>query len=165
MDTQQIKSRERVKQQGEVFTAPREVNAMLDLIPNEQYQNPLSTWLEPACGNGNFLVEVIKRKLAHCPTTEAMDIYALKVVSSLYAVDIMEDNVEEARSRILALLDELVSSQRKANFLYQARTILHDNIMRGDFLNDILTIAAYNWSENSYTVRYEPMYQGKEVAA
>ena len=58
----QVKSKERVAKHGEVFTNLREVNAMLDLIQADQYTNPLSTWLEPACGTGNFLLEILKRK-------------------------------------------------------------------------------------------------------
>ncbi len=58
----QIKSRERVALSGEVFTAPREVKAMLDLVRKESYSID-ATFLEPSCGNGNFLVEIFRRKL------------------------------------------------------------------------------------------------------
>ena len=60
---QQIKSRQRVTDHGEVFTAEREVNAMLDLVKQETERID-STLLEPACGTGNFLVEILRRKLA-----------------------------------------------------------------------------------------------------
>lgn len=59
----QIKSKERVAQRGEVFTAEREVNAMLDLVKNECLR-PDSRFLEPACGYGNFLSAILRRKLA-----------------------------------------------------------------------------------------------------
>ena len=59
----QIKSKERVAQRGEVFTAEREVNAMLDLVKNECLR-PDSRFLEPACGDGNFLSAILRRKLA-----------------------------------------------------------------------------------------------------
>ena len=60
-----IKSRERVQQHGEVFTSPREVNAILDLVKHETERiDP--RFLEPACGDGNFLVEILRRKLAVC---------------------------------------------------------------------------------------------------
>ena len=58
----QIKSKERVSQRGEVFTAEREVNAMLDLVANECLR-PNSRFLEPACGDGNFLSAILQRKL------------------------------------------------------------------------------------------------------
>ena len=61
--TKQIKSKTRVEERGEVFTAEREVNAMLDLVSTECLR-PDSRFLEPACGNGNFLVAILERKLA-----------------------------------------------------------------------------------------------------
>ena len=61
-ETGQIKSRERVSQRGEVFTAEREVNAMIDLVANECLR-PDSRFLEPACGDGNFLSAILRRKL------------------------------------------------------------------------------------------------------
>lgn len=64
MDTQ-IKSKERVSAHGEVFTNPREVNAMLDLVKPETERLD-SCFLEPACGDGNFLIEILRRKLAVC---------------------------------------------------------------------------------------------------
>ena len=64
MDTQ-IRSKERVSAHGEVFTNPREVNAMLDLVKPETERID-SRFLEPACGDGNFLVEILRRKLAVC---------------------------------------------------------------------------------------------------
>ena len=59
----QVKSKKRVNDHGEVFTAEREVNAMLDLVKQETERID-SRFLEPACGNGNFLAEVLRRKLA-----------------------------------------------------------------------------------------------------
>ena len=63
--TQQVKSRERVQQHGEVFTNQREVNAMLDLVRHETERID-SRFLEPACGDGNFLAEILRRKLRVC---------------------------------------------------------------------------------------------------
>ena len=62
---QQVKSRERVQQHGEVFTNEREVNAMLDLVKHETERID-SRFLEPACGDGNFLAEILRRKLRVC---------------------------------------------------------------------------------------------------
>lgn len=61
--TKQVKSKQRVAERGEVFTAEREVNAMLDLVKQETERID-SRFLEPACGDGNFLVEILRRKLA-----------------------------------------------------------------------------------------------------
>lgn len=66
-NSEQIKSKTRVKERGEVFTAEREVKAMCDLIPeNEIWSDITKTFLEPSCGNGNFLVEIFGRKLKYC---------------------------------------------------------------------------------------------------
>lgn len=60
--TKQVKSRERVAEHGEVFTAEREVNAMLDLVKQET-ERVDSRFLEPACGDGNFVAEILRREL------------------------------------------------------------------------------------------------------
>lgn len=148
--TLQIKTKKRVKEKGEVFTAPREVNAMLDLIPLDQYTNPLSTWLEPACGNGNLLIAILARKVAHCPKHANPKIHALKVVSSLYGVDIAEDNITEAKLRLVAWISEHVSDEQA--FLDEVKCILDRNIIVGDTLaNQSLPFVEYTWTEDTYT--------------
>ena len=100
----QIKSKERVRERGEVFTAAREVNAMLDLVKDET-ENIDSTFLEPACGDGNFLDEVLRRKLAVCKKRygkSAADYEKMSFLActTLYGVDIMSDNVARCRERL-----------------------------------------------------------------
>ncbi|CAD9227988.1 conserved hypothetical protein [Burkholderia cenocepacia] len=132
---------------------------MLDLIPAEQFTNPLSTWLEPSCGNGNFLIAILARKLSHCPQNEADDIYALKILSALYGVDISQDNVEEAIQRLHTWLSEHVQSDRKEVFLKLASEILHTNIQLGNFLNkEEIIFTQYTWHEdNTYTTTKETL--------
>ena len=93
----QIKSKERVAQRGEVFTAEREVNAMLDLVKNECLR-PDSRFLEPACGDGNFLSAILRRKLAELrrkykKSPRDYERQAIVAIGSLYGIDIMDDNV------------------------------------------------------------------------
>lgn len=100
----QIKSLDRVREHGEVFTAPKEVLAMLDLVRDETKKID-STFMEPACGNGNFLIEILRCKMdsVFCiaPANDADGEYLLtRVFSSLYGVDIQMDNVIEARERL-----------------------------------------------------------------
>lgn len=92
----QIKSKKRVKEQGEVYTNEKDVNAMLDLLPAVTID---MTFLEPTCGNGNFIVEIMKRKFDQCKT-KADYITAL---NSVVGIDVMADNVEECRARIKRL--------------------------------------------------------------
>ncbi len=104
---QQIKSRQRVADHGEVFTADREVNAMLDLVKAETERID-SRFLEPACGNGNFLVRILERKLAvvsrlYAASSAQWELNALIALSSIYGIDILEDNVRECRERLLGV--------------------------------------------------------------
>lgn len=92
-----IKSKKRVKEQGEVYTPPELVNEMLDRLPQEMWR-PSETFLDPACGNGNMLVEVVRRKIENksCP---------IQAVATTYGIDIMEDNVAETKERLLDFTD------------------------------------------------------------
>ena len=90
------KSKERVKQLGEVFTPPELVNEMLDRLPPELWTDQTKTYIDPACGNGNFLVEVVRRKIEAGSTP-------LQALETTYGIDIMEDNVLECRQRLLSV--------------------------------------------------------------
>ena len=101
----QIKSRKRISDFGEVYTNEREVNAMLDLV-KEEAEKIKSTFLEPACGNGNFLVEILRRKLSSVAriygnTADEYRLHMIEAVSSIYGVDIQRDNIQESRKRLL----------------------------------------------------------------
>lgn len=120
----QIKSKQRVKERGEVFTNEREVKAMCDLIPNEIWDNIDSTFLEPTCGNGNFLVEILNRKLAKCDTEEQ----GIRALKSIYGIDIMQDNVDESRKRMKDIFID------KFNCNSNVDKILENNIICGDSL-------------------------------
>ena len=99
-----IKSKERITEFGEVFTSEREVKAMLDLVKGET-ERIESRFLEPACGNGNFLLEVINRKISVVRALYAkhqadFEKYSFIAASSVYGIDLLEDNVSECRERI-----------------------------------------------------------------
>ena len=110
MEERQIKSRQRVAERGEVFTAEREVNAMLDLVKQETERID-SRFLEPACGTGNFLAEILRRKLAvvlrmYQRQVAQVQLQSVIAVSNIYGIDIMMDNVEECRQRLQEILCE-----------------------------------------------------------
>lgn len=99
MAEKQVKSRQRVADHGEVFTAEREVKAMCDLVKSET-ERIESRFLEPACGNGNFLAEVLRRKLAvvksrYGKNPSDYERYSVLAVTSIYGVDILADNAQE----------------------------------------------------------------------
>ena len=104
MPEKQVKSKQRVADHGEVFTAEREVNAMLDLVKQET-ERIESRFLEPACGEGAFLTEILRRKLAvvkkrYGKSPFDYERYAVLAVSSIYGVDILADNAEVCRSNL-----------------------------------------------------------------
>lgn len=111
MEKKQVKSRERVAAHGEVFTAEREVKAMCDLVKPETERID-SRFLEPACGNGNFLAEILTRKLAceqirkYRKSSYDWERNSLLALGSLYGVDILADNCEACRERLYGLWEE-----------------------------------------------------------
>lgn len=125
----QIKSKSRVKERGEVFTAEREVKAMCDLIPEEVWQDLTKTFLEPACGNGNFLVEIFERKLKYCKDEKG----GLKALASIVGIDIAEDNCFESRVRLMTMYCKAFPKASEASLLL-ASGILQNNIICGDSL-------------------------------
>lgn len=138
----QIISRRRVAERGEVFTAEREVNAMLDLVANECLR-PDSRFLEPACGNGNFLTAILKRKLSELRRKYKNSPYdyekqAIVAIGSLYGVDIMRDNVEECRERLFSIWNEEYTAHCKSDASEEARQaakfIISRNIINGNAL-------------------------------
>ena len=103
----QTKSKQRVTDHGEVFTAEREVKAMCDLVKRET-ERIESRFLEPACGNGNFLAEVLSRKLAvvksrYGKNPPDYEKYSVIAVTSIYGVELLPDNAAECRARLFDL--------------------------------------------------------------
>lgn len=138
----QIKSRKRVVDHGEVFTNEREVKAMCDLV-NDETQRIDSRFLEPACGDGNFLAEILDRKLAVVKKKyrrSVMDFEknSLLAVSSLYGVDIMMDNVIACRERLFKIWDKqykaVCKKECSEDMRDSIRFILSKNIVCGNAL-------------------------------
>ena len=127
-NTAQIKSRQRVKDHAEVFTAEREVKAMCDLV-NDELSRIDSKVLEPSCGNGNFLVEIYARKLKNCKDEKD----GLKALASIVGIDIQADNCEESRKRLMAQYLEAFPNANEVCILLAAG-ILQNNIICGDGL-------------------------------
>ena len=141
----QIKSKARVAAHGEVFTADREVNAMLDLVKDETERID-SRFLEPACGNGNFLAKILERKLAvvnnrYAHSRVDWELFALVAVASVYGIEILQDNVEECRKRLykiflagyLPLFPK--ENSNTEDYLKSIRYVFERNILWGDALS------------------------------
>lgn len=138
----QIKSKKRVADHGEVFTAEREVNAMLDLVKPETERID-SRFLEPACGDGNFLAEILRRKLKEVRRKYRKSPFdyernAFLAVSSIYGVDLMMDNVLACRKRLFEIWDKEYKAVCKKETNDQTREavrfILSRNIVCGNAL-------------------------------
>lgn len=141
--TKQVKSKQRVADHGEVFTAEREVKAMCDLVKTETERID-SRFLEPACGEGVFLLEILGRKLAVVKKKYKkfpMDYekYSLLAVSSLYGVDILQDNCEACRERLYTLWDgeyrAVCKKEVNEDCRRSVRFILDCNIVCGNALS------------------------------
>ena len=139
---EQVKSRKRVQDHGEVFTSTREVNAMLDMVRQET-ERIESRFLEPACGDGNFLAEVLQRKLAvvnrrYHKSLAEWERYAFIAVSSIYGVELLSDNVETCRDRLYFILEEdylrVCRKRPTRGYLEAIRFVLTRNILNGDAL-------------------------------
>lgn len=138
----QIKSRQRVADHGEVYTAEREVKAMCDLVSDECSRID-SRFLEPACGDGNFLAEILSRKLAtvkkkYKKSATDYEKNALLAVSSIYGVDILADNVAACRERLLKIwrkeYKSIVKTAYSEDTERSVRFILSKNIVCGNAL-------------------------------
>ena len=143
----QVISKQRVTDHGEVFTNKREVNAMLDLVKQETERID-SRFLEPACGTGNFLAEILERKLQVVESRYGkiqleFERNAVLAVSSIYGIDILEDNVAECRNRLLEIFNNRYQAKFKSavnpECTRSIQYILQRNIIWGNAL-DLMTV-------------------------
>lgn len=141
--TAQVKSKQRVAEHGEVFTAKREVKAMCDLVKQETERID-SRFLEPACGDGNFLSEILSRKLAvvkkkYKKSPLDYEKNAILALSSIYGVDILLDNAIACRKRLFAIWNKeykaVCKEECNDDTREAAKFILSRNIVCGNALS------------------------------
>ena len=124
-------------QHGEVFTNPREVNAMLDLVRDESFRLD-SRFLEPACGDGNFLIEILRRKLSLLKDIKSpteWEFQSLIAVGSCYGIELLEDNAEACRLRLFTEVREQMGKKYcTQGYEESLRYMLRKNIVCGDAL-------------------------------
>lgn len=140
-----VKSKQRVADHGEVFTPAWMVQAMLDLVKNEAERID-SRFLEPACGSGNFLVEILRRKLAavelkYGPSEFDRQHFALLALMSIYGIELLADNIAECRANLLEIIADYLNIDEPNDEPYLAAAqVLSLNIVHGD----ALTMRAHN---------------------
>ena len=138
----QIVSRKRVKDFAEVFTNEREVKAMCDLLSKDIWENIESIFLEPCCGKGAFIKEILARKLELCKTIDE----GFRAVKSIYAIDIQADNVVDTRALIVSMfMDKFPSCDLLT--LSMLDNIVRHNVICGDSLILMEQLQTYEWDE------------------
>lgn len=148
VEEQVVKSRNRVKSYGEVFTPRHMVDKMLDLVREELETGPDfvdKTFLEPAAGDGNFLLAILQRKLGAIEQRVEPALWpreSLFALASIYGIELLEDNHADAK---VAMLDEFIAFHRRHGTPCSTRTNLHraavflidTNIVRGNTLTGL----------------------------
>ena len=133
-----VKSKQRVADHGEVFTPEWMVEAMLDLVKDET-QRIDSRFLEPACGSGNFLVKVLRRKLAavelkYTRSEFERRHFALLALMCIYGIELLPDNIAECRANLLDIFAEYLNLNEVADLYRAASHVLSLNLVHGDAL-------------------------------
>ena len=163
-----IKSRDRVRNRGEVFTELREINNILDLTADAHRNYKDQRILEPACGNGNFLVVILERRLADIKKAikkkdqDDTEFAILTALSTMYGVDIMPDNIKECHERLKSIIEKFYKERvptknRRPEFFDAVKEILRTNIQLGDMLNgkEKIIFVEYTVPRDYYFVRNE----------
>lgn len=134
-----IRTKKRVADHGEVFTPEWMVDAMLDLV-KEESERIDSRFLEPACGSGNFLVKVLKRKLCAVELKFGKSEfekrqYALLALMCTYGIELLEDNIIECRANMLEVLADYLRIDEIDDLYRAASHVLSLNLIQGDALS------------------------------
>lgn len=133
-----VKSKQRVADHGEVFTPAWMVEAMLDLVKDETERID-SRFLEPACGSGNFLVRILKRKLAAVELKFGKSgfekrHYALLALMCTYGIELLPDNIAECRANMLEIFADYLQIEGSDDLYRAASYVLSQNLVHGDAL-------------------------------
>jgi len=131
-----VKSKQRVADHGEVFTPAWMVEAMLDLVQGETERID-SRFLEPACGNGNFLTRILRRKLAavelkYGKTDFERRQYALLALMCIYGIELLPDNIADCRANLLEIFAEYLTLENSDDLYRAAFYVLSQNLIHGD---------------------------------
>ena len=133
-----VKSKQRVADHGEVFTPAWLVEAMLDLVKDETERID-ARFLEPASGSGNFLVQILKRKLAAVELKYSKSEfeprhYALHALMCIYGIELLPDNIAECRANVLEILADYLNLDEPDDLYRAASHVLSQNLVHGDAL-------------------------------
>ncbi len=153
--TNHIKSKQRVADHGEVFTPAWLVETMLDLV-KEETERIDSRFLEPACGGGNFLVQILRRKLAavelkYGKSEFERQHYALLALMCIYGIELLVDNIDECRDNMLEIFADYLNLDETDDLYRAASYVLAQNLVHGDALtmrthaDELITFAEWGY--------------------
>lgn len=133
-----VKSKQRVADHGEVFTPAWMVEAMLDLVKGETERID-SRFLEPACGSGNFIIQILRRKLTvvelkYGKSDFERQLYALLALMCIYGIELLADNIAECRAKVLDVFAEYLHLDETDDLYRAASHVLSENLVHGDAL-------------------------------
>lgn len=133
-----VKSKQRVADHGEVFTPAWMVQAMLDLVKDETERID-SRFLEPACGSGNFIVQILRRKLVAVERKYGKSDferrhYALLGLMCIYGIELLADNIAECRANMLEIFADYLQLDEADELHRAAAYVLSQNLVHGDAL-------------------------------
>jgi hypothetical protein len=133
-----VKSKQRVADHGEVFTPAWMVEAMLDLVKGETERID-SRFLESACGDGNFLTQILRRKLAavelkYAKSDFERQHYALLALMCIYGIELLPDNIAECRANLLKIFAEYLNLDPTDDLYRAAFLVVSQNLVHGDAL-------------------------------
>jgi hypothetical protein len=137
------RTKQRVSALGEVWTPEWVVKKMCDLIPANCWSDPTHAFLEPTCGNGNILVEIVERRLA-----SGLDVF--QTANNIWGMDIMSDNIFEAHSRVFAIFKAHLAKHSltlRRNDLIKLIAIVENNIF---LVKDSLTEIGDNFANRRF---------------
>jgi len=134
-----VKSKKRVADHGEVFTPAWMAEAMLDLVKGETERID-SRFLEPACGSGNFLVQILRRKLTAVELKYGKSEFekrhrALQALMCVYGIELLPDNIVECRGNLLDVFAEYLGLDETHDLYRAASFVLSQNLVHGDALS------------------------------
>lgn len=133
-----VKSKKRIADHGEVFTPPWMVEAMLNLVKDETERID-SRFLEPACGSGNFLTQILQRKLAAVELKFGKSDfekrhYALLALMCTYGIELLADNIADCRANMLEVVVDYLDLKEPDDLYQAAFYVLLQNLVHGDAL-------------------------------
>lgn len=133
---EELTKKERIRQYGEVFTPQHIVEQMCDMLDEESGGTAFEidkTFLEPTCGDGVFVVEILRRKFKRCVKREDYT----RALLSVWGMDIQERNVTATIANVEALCRELFRPTKRELEIINNHIIMCDSLKVMQMMNEL----------------------------